>query len=292
MKSKNYLIFLLLIVACNNPEKKKQTVSTIKKETVATKKPIKTKEGKDDYLQLIDLVNKRQFNKFDGLEYQFINDYENSIFLDSAQQLKKIVKHKRDSLNIKRDSLRSEKSFKYFQSLNLPQLDTINYDSYELWSYKFPYEFTEVDRDLFNSTFEESWYISYQPMKNTAYAVTVGHFNDCENYIYLYSLDSQFNLNDKKKIYINGCFMFDEDEINHKNYTVNKFNLKTTTYFHNDSSFSIQMQDIYQLTDTLSGEKIKRTGRKEITRYQTDDYGRFVEIDKKIVTEPFISNQQ
>lgn len=294
MKFNLIIILLLLNFSCDQKEKKTETATNTtetKKKKVVAEKPQKTKEGKAQYNEIFDLWTEGRFNAFERLAFQFIDKYENSIYSDSTKQLKKKVKNMRDSLASTKDSLRQNKSYEYFYTLKLPSLDTINYDSYNLWTYRFPNTFTEVDRDLFNSKFYESWYISQQPLSAKYLTLAVGHFNDCENYIYLYSIDSSFKVADKMEVYRNGCFHFEEENIQYKNYLVNEFNYKTTAYFHPDSTFSFQVENIYELTDTLSGDKIKRVGREEVTQYSIDDNGRFVEIGKEINTEPFIQKK-
>lgn len=282
---------MLLTFSCDQKKKKIETstkTTEIKKKKIIPKKTQKTKKGKEEYGDIFQLWAKKRFNEFDGLVHKFRKKYKNSIYLDSVNQLSEKVEIKRDSLASMRDSLRQNKSFAYFHSLTLPSFDTINYDSYNLWTYRFPNTFTEVDRDLFNSKFYESWYISEQKLSTNYLTLAVGHFNDCENYIYLYSIDSSFKVADKKEVYTNGCFHFEEENIQYKNYLVNEFNYKTTTYFHPDSTFSLKVENIYELTDTLSGDKTKRVGREEITQYRIDDFGRFVVIATEINTEPFI----
>lgn len=294
MKFNLIIILLLLNFSCDQKEKKTDTATNtteIKKKKVLAEIPQKTKEGKVQYNEIFELWTEGRFNEFERLAFQFIDKYENSIYSDSTQQLKRKVKNVRDSLASTRDSLRQAKSFEYFYSLKLPSPDTINYDSYNLWTYRFPNIFTEVDFDLFNSKFDESWYISQQPISANYLTLAVGHFNDCENYIYLYLIDSSFKVADKKEVYRNGCFHFEEENIQYKSYLANEFNYKTTTYFHPDSTFSLHVENIYELTDTLSGDKIKRVGREEVTQYSIDDYGRFVQIGKEINTEPFIQKE-
>ncbi|WP_258104928.1 hypothetical protein [Marinoscillum sp. MHG1-6] len=104
----------------------------------------------------------------------------------------------------------------------------------------------------------------------------------------MYSIDTSFKVADKKEVYTNGCFHFEEENIQYKNYLVNEFDYKTTTYFHPDSTFSLKVENIYELTDTLSGDKIKRVGREEVTQYRIDDNGRFVQTGKELKTEPFV----
>ncbi|PTB97431.1 hypothetical protein C9994_02985 [Marivirga lumbricoides] len=294
MKFNIIIIFFVLTFSCDQKGKKNEAATNItesKKKKVVAKKPQKNTEGKAEYNEIFDLWTEGRFIEFERLAFQFTGKYENSIYLDSAKQLKKKVKKMRDSLASTRDSLRQTKSFEYFYSLKLPSSDTINHSTYNLWSYRFPNTFTKVDSILFNSKFDESWYISQQPLSEDFLTLAVGHFNDCENYIYLYSIDSNFQVADKKEVYTNGCFHFEEQNIRYKNYLINEYDYKKTTYFNDDSTFTIKVENIYQLTDSPSGNKVQKAGKEEIALYRIDENGRFVEVAKDINTEPFIANQ-
>ncbi|MEQ8554582.1 MAG: hypothetical protein RIC06_23965 [Cyclobacteriaceae bacterium] len=282
---------LLFILGCSQKEKKEVSKPNIIKPVPVATKPHKTNEGKVEYLKLLEIYNKRRFSEFDRYQFQFNDKYPRSVFIDSVRALKNLVVSKRDSLLVARDSLKKINSLDYFHSLNLPSFDTINNDTYNLWSYQFPNEFIEVDRDLFSTDFYQSWYLSQHPLTKNRLTISVAHYNDCENYIYLYSMDSQFQVIDKKEIYRNGCFMSEEEGYLYDKYSVEEHDFKTTTYFHNDSTFTIQEESIYQLTDTNSGNKLTKTGINRLAQYHIDDYGRIVEIDKKIYTETFVQKQ-
>jgi len=283
------LIFLSILFAqCNSSNKDKQNRITNKSVEPQSKIKAKKEEaGKQYYLKVLDKFNKEQYKDLDILIFKFKDSYKHSVYLDSILQLEQRVKRFRDRISNVKDSLYQINSFAYFNFLHLPRFDSINYDRFNLYDINFKYEFSALDKKIFNSNFDISWYISQQ-YQNKTLCVAVAHFNDCENYIYLYSVDSTFNIIDKKLLYTNGCFASPNSNFRYKTLILNETNYLSVTTFNPDSSFNVISRNYYSLKDTIDDTTITEIGREYNTTYSVDSKGRFLKLSEKNFEKAYV----
>ncbi|NPA45002.1 MAG: hypothetical protein GXO49_05670, partial [Chlorobi bacterium] len=202
---------------------------------------------------------------------------------------KKIIKN-RKQVNKQRESLYKLSAEKYFNSLNLPELDTIKFENFSFNKHSYKTDFTDIDKKIFKLNVTKQMQVSYLSKQNISKytTISVSYLDDCVTNIYLYTIDKQFNLLDYKLIYSAFPFPIHVDSFKYKNYIIYTNNELFYTHFNSDSSFSIIKKEYFTLKDTITNKKHIEIGNEFNATYKINTKGKFIEIDNKSFQKEYI----
>ncbi len=278
------LLFIatLLLIHCKRTDK----------ETLGSEDSLKTNAVVDEDEKKEYQKFKSLFNKGFYLEANFFyNSNVKSIYRDSVQYIKRMMKEKREAVERERTTLSQQSAFKYFDELHLPRLDSITHSDLFVSNHHYKLDFTTFDKKLLASNSGEHWYISKQHQSDCI-CVTVCYNGDCEGNIVLYSLDKEYNIIDKLMLMHNGCEYEheeeDDDGFSYEQYIVKESGYSNLTQFANDSTFILISRTTFSLKEVATDKVKNEVGNEERTTYLIDKAGKFQKTDTKKISKDYV----
>lgn len=218
---------------------------------------------------------------------EFLRSYPKSKYADSIKYIQKQIDLIRTKENVKRDSLSKYDATTYFNNLGLPTLDSINEKDYKLSDHNGNFDFLEFDNKLFRSPYELNWYLSIQNVGDMT-CVAVCHFNDCENEISLYSIDSLFNIHSSMTVYFNGCTSEPAPNFPFNGYIINEYKRKNWTIFNRDNTFTVFDRTYFTVEDSKKGKTAIEIGKEINIRYRLNKEGKFIVVEDKSFEKDYV----
>ncbi|MEN8123022.1 MAG: hypothetical protein ABFS35_21965 [Bacteroidota bacterium] len=280
------IILGLILNSCDDPDTKQKRISN--KNNIGKK--LQNSEidiTKSEYLEIKKLIDKGYFLDIDRLISQFIDGHKDSPYYDSVQIVADRLATNRTKLKQNRDSLSKLSAFHYFNDFDLPRLDSISYSDYDLIEHNYKLDFTDFDKKIFKTDWEQNWYLSKE-YANHFICIAICHFNDCDNKIVLYSIDSSFNIIDKEGLFDNGCYAEYAPDFRYGKYLVNEQKRYSASYFHNDTTFSKINRVFFTLKDTTTNELTIEVGDEYNVTYRIDTKGKFKIVEDKSFKKDYV----
>lgn len=278
------LFTLSLFYSCSKSSKNPADETQLKSKDLNR---IEIDNGRSSYLEIKAKFNKGYYNDLDRQISQFY-DKKQSPFLDSVKRIHEALVVSRKLIQHMRDSLTTLSASIYFNALGLPKLDSITGENYDVNEHSYTLDFIDFDKKLFQTDWDENWYLSRQQFSDSLIYVTVCHFRDCEFSIVLYSVDMDFKLIDNKEIFYSGCYTEPAPDLQYQKYLVNEYKMTNATYFHADRSFTVIRRTYFSLQDTIAKKVRIEIGSESNVTYSYDSVGSFRVIKDKSFMKEYV----
>lgn len=231
--------------------------------------------------------------KWNSLISNFKDFHDTSVWLDSVLLIEKQMNKKIENLTQQRDSLSKISVFAYFNSINLPKLDSITYKNWEPVDHDYQFDFTSFDEKIIPKKGEWDWYLSKQ-YQNDFVCISVCHYIDCESYISFYIIDNTFKAIDELSIMNLGGCEPDLGDIDFKyqdfiiNYDGGYYNYRSVL-FENDSIFTVISEDDHYFLENIKTKKItEEVGTKTNKKYKLNSSGKFELIEDESFEKEYV----
>lgn len=276
------LITIGLVCSCYNSTKNQSNDNNTIQKNIQN---LKLHKGKENYLAIKKQFDLGYYIDLNSKISQFYDYYKESSFIDSVKLIEKKLIFNKNIFKRMRDSLVQLSLAKYINGLNLPRLDSITSDNYDIFEHSYLMDFNNYDKKLFKTDWNINWFLSRQ-LSDSIICVAVCHFRDCENSIVLYSLGSDNKIIDRKELYDNGCYVEPVPDFRYKKYLVNEQNRFNASYFHGDTTFTRISRTYFTLQDTITNNMFIEIGDEFNVTYGVDSLGKFnVVVDKSFQKE-------
>ncbi|GCC53314.1 hypothetical protein SanaruYs_35570 [Chryseotalea sanaruensis] len=279
------IITLNLIYSCTKSSKNQANEAKLKSEDLNR---IETDNGRNRYLEIKKKFNEGYYIDLGRQISQFYQYKNQSPFLDSVKQIHETLLRNRKFIKQLRDSLSRVSAFTYFEGLNLPKLDSITGENYDVNEHLYVFDFIDFDQDLFQSNWDNSWYLSEQELSNKFKCITVCHFRDCEFSIVLYSIGGNFKITDSNEIFQTGCYAEPAPDFKYQNYLVNEHQRTSASYFHADTAFTLMRRTYFSLKDTITSSVTIEIGSEFNVTYKLDSLGKLKVITDKSFKKKYV----
>ena len=279
-----YFLFLLFIFSCINTDNTSLSDAKIAEQQAFTEKI------KNVYLEIKEDFDKGYY--YGDLDFKmmlFLEDCKDATYFKKVRAMENKMADDINKLELERSTLLKKSSNDYFEKIDLPRLDSITENDYagsQNSSYKNYFSATDIN--IFKpGQYANNRYLS-QYLLGSFIGIVATHHSDCEGSIKLYSIDDHYKIMDQIELYEGGCFQAAVPDFPYENYIINEEAYFTTTYFHEDGTFTKIIQESFRLKDKNTNKEKVEIGRQYDVTFQIDQNGIFKEIENNSFEKPYV----